>query len=350
MTTTTPPLAAGNRWHHLRRIGLLLLAVVIIALNGIAYMHAWAITHYAPVDTQTTRVREVDGWSAKLRLLLAGPKIRRMENKATPAQFRMSYSTITFPGSQGSMLEAWRIKGKPGRPTVLMFPGYGGSKDTLLRAASEFSTAGCETWLVDFSGIGSSEGNTTTIGWREAEDVAATVFAARDHQPGPVILYGTSMGASAILCANHRGLVQPDAVILECPFDRLTNTIGNRLNLLGVPSFPFARMITFWIGMQNGFNALAHNPVEYARSIRCPVLLMQGENDQFVGQDAAKQIAATLQDRVTFRMLPRCGHAYLVRDGEQQWKAEVRQFLAQKVPAPSKVTASRRPASEEKVF
>lgn len=333
MTTTTPALTARFRWHHLRRIGLLLLAVLILAFNGIAYMHAWAITHYAAVDTRTTRIREINSWTAKMQLLLAGPKIRRMENKSTPEQFRLPYRTITFPGSQGMLLQAWRIPGQPGRPTVLMFPGYGASKDTLLRAASEFSSTGCELWLVDFSGIGNSEGNTTTIGWREAEDVAATVYAARDRQPGPLILYGTSMGASAILCASHRGLVQPDAVILECPFDRLTNTLGNRLNLLGVPAFPLARVITFWIGMQNGFNALAHNPVEYARSVRCPVLLMQGENDQFVGQTAAKAIAATLKDRVTFKILPQCGHAHLVRDGEKLWRAEVRQFLAQKVPA-----------------
>ena len=60
-----------------------------------------------------------------------------------------------------------------------MFPGYGASKDTLLRAALEFHALGCEAWIVDFSGVGDSDGRTTTIGWREAEDVAATVHGTQ---------------------------------------------------------------------------------------------------------------------------------------------------------------------------
>jgi pimeloyl-ACP methyl ester carboxylesterase len=214
-----------------------------------------------------------------------------------------------------------------------MFPGYGGSKDTLLRAAAEFHGAGCETWLVDFSGVGDSEGSSTTIGWREAEDVAAAVRVVRERTSEPLVLYGTSMGATAILCANHRGLIAPDAVILECPFDRLTTTLGNRLHLLGVPEMPLAQGIAFWLGVQHGFDGLAHNPVKYARSIRCPVLLMQGENDQLVGRRAASAMAASFGDRATLRIFPNCGHAFLVRDAESAWRSNVQRFLDEKLPA-----------------
>lgn len=333
-----PPsaLTPSRRWSRLRALSLGLIIFVFVGLNGVAFTHAWAITHYAPADTRSTRLREINTWQDKARLILLGPTIRRMANRTTPAQSQLPYETHTFAGSRGMKLDAWCIPGQPGRPVVLMFPGFGGSKDTLLRAAVEFHTAGCEAWLVDFSGVGDSAGRTTTIGWREAEDVAAAVRVVGERSPGrPVVLYGTSMGASAILCASQRGLIAPDAIILECPFDRLTTTLGNRLTLLGVPAFPLAQGIAFWLGVQHGFNGLAHNPVEYARSIRCPVLLMQGENDQLVGIRAAQAMAASFGDRATLQVFPHCGHAYLVRDAEKAWRSNVRKFLAEKFPPKS---------------
>jgi alpha-beta hydrolase superfamily lysophospholipase len=330
--TTSSISASTRRWKRLRRLVFALLTFVFVVFNGIAFLHAWAITHYAPVETRTTRLREIHTWTDKARLLVLGPTIRRMANTKTPADFQLPYDSLAFPGARGARLAAWRVPGQPGRPTVLMFPGYAGSKDTLLRAAVEFHAAGCETWLIDFSGIGDSEGRTTTLGWREAEDVAATVSAARESVHTPLVLYGTSMGAVAILCASHRGLVAPDGVILECPFDRLSTTLGNRLQLLGVPPIPLAQGVAFWIGAQHGFNALAHNPVEYARSIRCPVLLMQGEKDQLVGQPAARAMAAAFGDKAAFEILPGSGHAYLVRDAASPWRSSVRRFLDEKLP------------------
>jgi pimeloyl-ACP methyl ester carboxylesterase len=76
--------------------------------------------------------------------------------------------------------------------------------------------------------------------------------------------------------------------------------------------------------------------------VRCPVLLMQGENDQLVGQSAARAIAAACGDRATLRILPRCGHAFLVRDAEDTWRSEVRQFLAQKVATEGVATSAMR--------
>jgi uncharacterized protein len=334
---TQPPKPAKRRlWRRLFIVSLTLAATLFLAFNGIAFMQAWSITHYAPTDTRTTRLPEVHTRLGKARLLVVGPTIRRMANTRTPAQYGLPYETISFTGTHGHRLEAWRVSGQPGQPSVLMFPGFGASKDTLLHAAVEFHAIGCETWIVDFGGVGGSEGRTTTIGWREAEDVAAAVHATQNQRGGPLVLYGPSMAASAILCAQHRGLVAPDAIIIECPFDRFVTALGNRLRFVGVPEYPLAPAIAFWVGVQNGFNGLKHNPVEYARSVRCPVLLMQGENDKAVGQRAAKSMAAALGDRATFQLLPNCGHSYLVRDGETKWRSLVRQFLAQKVAGDQK--------------
>ncbi len=302
--------------------------VFLIAVNALAFRQAWTMTHYA-ADGTRTRPSEKLNLGEKMSAVLFGPSMVRMKNVYTPRRYDLDYSTVTFPGYAGLQLESWRIAGEPGHPVVLLFHGYCASKDTLLRAANEFHALGCETWLTDLHGSGGSAGNTTSIGYHEAEDVAATVREAIRAQPAsrPLVLYGTSMGAAAILCAVDRKLVQPDALVLECPFDRLTTTIGNRFSSMGIPAFPAAGLVVFWCSLQEGFNGFAHNPVRYAGSVRCPTLLMQGERDENVGLEHGRAIAAALGDHGAFKVFPGLGHAFLVYDGAAEWRYAVRNFM-----------------------
>src|SRR5262249_1798820 len=97
---------------------------------------------------------------------------------------------------------------------------------------------GYSTFLVDFRGSGGSGGNVTTIGVSEAEDVASAWEYARKLTPGqPVVLFGQSMGAAAVLRALSLRTAEPAAVVLECPFDRLLSTVENRFTSMGLPAF-----------------------------------------------------------------------------------------------------------------
>lgn len=318
------------------RVWCCLVAVVLLVflgLNAMAFMQARALTHYRAEGARTRAGAELS-LAEKARILCFGPTVRRPRNVYTPARFAMPWTTHTFPGAHGLQLEAWRVPGGEGRPVVLLFHGYGASKDSLLRAAKEFHSLGCEAWLVDFHGSGGSAGSETTIGYDEAEDVAAAVHHALSLRggKGPVVLYGTSMGAAAILCAVHRSLVQPDALILECPFDRLVTTVGNRFAQLGLPRFPLAHLLVFWGGVQAGFDGLGHNPIDYARSVRCPTLLLQGERDEYVGLAPGKALAAALGKHGTFKLFPDKGHAFLAYSAADEWRKTVRKFLQHCAP------------------
>ena len=84
--------------------------------------------------------------------------------------------------------------------------------------------------LVDFRGVGGSSGNTTTVGVREAEDVAIAVNYTRSLDlKRPIVLYGVSMGTAAILKAVAQKKVNPDAIVLELPFTRLLDAVRSRL-------------------------------------------------------------------------------------------------------------------------
>src|SRR5689334_22381190 len=125
-----------------------------------------------------------------------------------------------------------------------MFPGYAASKDALLSTATAFRDMGYGLLLVDFRGEGGSTGTNTTLGVREAVDVARATDYAKQEWPGqPVILYGVSMGAAAVLRAVAVESVRPTALILESPFDTMLDAVHNRFNAMGLPASPASEMI-----------------------------------------------------------------------------------------------------------
>jgi hypothetical protein len=305
---------------------LLILAALVV--NAAAYLAARSMTHYVR-NAERPHLHLPMTTLEKTRLFLGTLSLPRPTNHLTPADRNLAYETLRFPGSHGLKLEAWRIPGDEGQPVALLFPGYCASKDSLLPYAREFHRLGYETWLVDFHGTGGSQGHTTTIGWDEADDVVAACREAARLRPGaPQILLGNSLGAAAILRAEHLGTIQPAALVLECPYDRLVTTVGHRFSSYGIPPYPIADLLAFWGGQQLGFDAFAMNPVEYARDVRCPALLLEGDKDSRVGLPNARAIAAALGTHGKFELFEGQGHAFYLNRAPEQWRHSVYGFLA----------------------
>src|SRR5262249_45805933 len=160
-----------------------------------------------------------------------------------------------FPGDDGIEYEGWHIPCAESKGLVVLFHGYAACKCELLSEASALRELGYDTFLVDFRASGGSSGYETTVGYREADDVAAAVdYAQAQFGFSRVVLYGRSAGSAAILRAVSLNRVYPDGMILECPFDRLLSTVQHRFSAMGVPSFPAAQLLVFWGGVQHGYS------------------------------------------------------------------------------------------------
>ena len=276
-------------WQHRKLTACVLLAAALILFNIVAYNHAYAMTHFRDGGTRT-RDPETLSFLEKIQALVLGVNIPRPVNQRTPENLGLPFKTELFQGTDGK-LEAWRIQHPRSKGVVLLVHGYANCKASLLQEAKAFHELGYEAVLLDLRGSGGSDGSETTVGIREADDVAAAALALQEASPHQsLIVYGQSMGSAAILRAIAESKIQPKAVIVECPFDRLLSTVESRFAAMGVPSFPSARLLVFWGGVQHDFNGFAHNPVEYARSVRCPVLLMHGKHDPRVTQEQVQAI------------------------------------------------------------
>ena len=243
-------------------VSLIVLSIGLVALNAIAYQHACAMLWFTDAGERTPRPQDLS-LPRKIAVLLTGIRVPRPENDRTPESISLAFQAIRIPVDDCVELEAWSIPAAHARGTMILFHGYASMKSNLLAEANAFHELGYDVWLVDFRGSGGSTERYTTVGVREADDVAAVVkYVRRSSMIGPLILYGNSMGAAAILRSITKCGVAADGVILISIFDRLLSTARNRFHQMGLPGFPGANLLLFWGGISAGFSGFRHNPVE----------------------------------------------------------------------------------------
>src|SRR5690349_4313211 len=195
-----------SRW---RRWLALILLVVILVVNLIAWMQAWAMTHYAPSGTRTPKPEELS-LVEKVGTILTGVNMPRPHNDHTPSDVDLPYETRTIPTPNGGTLEAWYIPTDSPGGLVLMFTGYAEAKDTLLTQATALHDMGYDALLVDFRGAGGSSGSDTTLGVRESQDIEIAMHYTIAQWPHrPIVLYGVSMGGASILRSVALEGIQP---------------------------------------------------------------------------------------------------------------------------------------------
>lgn len=286
------------------------------------------MTHFIPTGQRTSPPESLT-LPQKLKILFIGVRIPRPINTLTPKNINLSFSTYRFGGKNNDDCEAWFIPAKNPKSLVLAFHSYASSKSSLLDAAKAFHDLGYDVLLTDFRGSGGSHGNDTTIGYREANDVAAACdFATQNWPAEPQILFGQSMGGAAILRAIADLNVQPKSVIIESCYDRMLATVENRFHAMHLPAFPLARLLVFWGGEQFGYSAFALNPADYATRIHCPVLMMQGGRDSRVTNAQAQNLFDHLAGPKRLELFADDGHCMFLLNHPDRWTRIVTQFLA----------------------
>jgi alpha-beta hydrolase superfamily lysophospholipase len=303
-----------------------------VVLNVLAYRHVWAMTHFDP-DRGWRRSPGGLTRLQKVRTLLGGLRLARPVLPGRPEDHGLACETHTFPGRKED-LEAWFLPHPCPIGTALLFHGYHACKAKLIPEALAFHDLGYACFLVDFPGCGDSPGVCTTIGFREAEDVAAAArYVRRTWPEQPLTLFGQSMGAAAVLRALARLGVETEAAVLESPFDRLLSTVKARFAPMGVPAFPSAHLLVFWGCLQLRFNGFAYNPVRYARLVRCPVLVLYGSDDRRVHRHEVQAVYDALPGDKELHIFAGLGHESLAGPRPDEWKARVGAFLQSRVPA-----------------
>jgi uncharacterized protein len=308
----------------MRRYGKYMLRIVIaifLLANTMAFFHARKFTHFDPDVTEKVDPSKVS-FIKKLKIMFTGVSLPRPVNRREPAK---PYKTVILQSNV--RINCWEMIVDDSRGTIVLCHGYGGEKSDMLERAYIFMDMGYNVLLPDFMGAAESEGNQCTIGYKEADNVKTCVDYLQQKREQHIYLMGASMGAAAIMRACDIYKLPVRALILECPFGSMRQTVKNRFEMTGVPAFPLSDLLVLWGGMQNGFNAFKHNPEDYAKQIKIPVLLLAGGKDDRVKTFEILNIYNNLAGKKHLKTYPLAGHESYLNKYQQQWTADVNVFL-----------------------
>ncbi|MBC9933643.1 alpha/beta hydrolase [Chitinophaga qingshengii] len=302
------------------------LLFITLLFNCIAAFHAWKFTHFYENNRQRNKRPEEMNVGEKLKMIFFGVRLSKSITSTHP---NITYDTVQLLTSNGLHLEGWWMPVPNAKGSVILFHGYGGNKGGPLPEAYWFRQLGYNTFLLDFRGHGNSDGSTCTIGYKEAEDVKLAWDYVQARSKQPITLWGVSMGAAAVLKAVPEYHLTPQKIILEAPFATLVDAVRSRMRAVHLPATPLSQMLTFWGGLELGFWGFGHNPQDYARQVKMPVLLFWGQRDPRVTNDETRrvfnQLASPQKQLYVFK--DAAHQSFCMKDGPV-WKQLVKDFMA----------------------
>lgn len=313
---------------YIRWIGWVLL-VQILLINISAAFYAYKLTHVYD-DPALRNARPSKNIFVKTWRLFTGPRQAKSIITEIPA---FPYDTVILKTGKGIVIDTWYSQtDSASKGTIILFHGITANKGMLLNEAYEFRYLGYDVMLVDFRAHGNSTGQTTTIGNRESEEVKlAYDYVVRKGEKN-VFLWGNSMGAVVVAKAIADYELKPSGVMLEMPFGSLQSHLQARARALGFQGFPekpFGFFVTWWMGIEKGFNGFKHTTSSYAKKVNCPVLMQWGGLDTYVLKSETDKIyndiASANKKLVVY---DRAGHESLLQSDPVKWRIETERFLA----------------------
>ncbi|MBK7680181.1 MAG: alpha/beta hydrolase [Chitinophagaceae bacterium] len=307
---------------------LWVLLVQIILINISAAFYAHKLTHVY-TDRALRSARPSKNIFVKTWRLFTGPRQAKSIITETPT---FPFDTVVLKTAKGITIDAWYSKpDSQSRGTVILFHGITANKGMIVNEAHEFRSQGYNVMLVDYRAHGNSEGQTTTIGVRESEEVKLAYAYIAGKGENNIFLWGSSMGAVVVAKAIAEYNLKPAGAMLEMPFASLQSHLQARARALGfqgIPEKPFSFFVTWWMGIERGFNGFRHTTSTYVEKVNCPVLMQWGAMDNYVRKYETEKvynaIAAANKKLVVY---DRAGHESLLQNDPAKWRIEVDRFL-----------------------
>jgi uncharacterized protein len=250
----------------------------------------------------------------------------------TPTDFGFpNWRDVVFQSEDGIQLSGWFIPPPNANGAAVLFVhGIGGNRELSMREAQLLYANGYGMLLFDLRACGTSSGEIASMGYWEALDVeAAFAFLASQPEVNPdqIVVYGSSMGGATAIRALPQ-IPTARGLIVESSYASMLDLMGDGVRRqTGLPSFPFAQLITWLTGRESGANLFEMNPETDIAQIHVPVLIMHGTIDGTIPVAHGERLYAAANEPKELWLVEGAGHGGLIYTDPQGFAAHVLPFL-----------------------
>lgn len=329
------------------RLVLLRWVAVVVAASLLAVVYLTAALSSAHILFVLSSIAAFGIGGLGIAYLAARPVLhpKRTLPQSTPADLDITnWEEVQFCSVDGLRLSGWFIPPDPGKDgaTLIFVHGLGGNRAELLTEAVTLAYYGYGALLFDLRNHGTSQGQITTLGFSEVEDVCGAVqfLGSRPEvNPQRIGVVGHSMGAVAAIRAAAR-IPQIRVVVAESAYTSLRDNIAQGLVAkTGLPPFLFAP-IMIWLGERaTGVKVDQVSPIRDVPKISPrAVLFLHGKRDQIVDSENSRRLYAAANEPKSLSVLDHSGHSGLLRSDTVAYNGHVVSFLERYLRCDSKTS------------
>jgi fermentation-respiration switch protein FrsA (DUF1100 family) len=282
--------------------------------------------------------------------LVTSPIDTRRPIVETPANVGMDYHDVTVTSADGIDLAGWWTPSENGAALILQH-GYKVNRSIdLLGIAALLAEHGYGVLLSSIRAHDVNGGELITFGREEMQDLAAWIdFAQRADgvDPERIGIFGNSLGGSLVIQAAAQSPAIK-AVVAHSAFASMRSTIETSIRYFaGLPPFPFAPMIIFWVGRDRGMYLDDFDFTQWVDDVSPrPILFLQGGADVVVTPESGRLLYDAAREPKELWFDPDLEHVAFFDERPEEFERRVVGFYDRHLPAPVPVSESTDGAPE----
>lgn len=261
-----------KRKHILTPLLVLLALLAVTTVGGSYYMLDYAL---APHPERQDTAARFD------RLYESYPETRPwMDSLRRVHAFTDTF--VTMP--TGERHHAYIIRQQAAsQRTAVVVHGWRDQGIGMLAIARLYERMGYHVVVPDLHASGLSDGETIGMGWKDRLDVMHWLSLLRTDT---MVVHGISMGAATTM--NVAGMEMPEGIrsmkfVADCGYTSVWDEFSYELKQeFGLPDFPLLYAASLLCKLHYGWSFGEAAPVSQVARCRYPMLLIHGDNDDFV--------------------------------------------------------------------
>ena len=196
---------------------------------------------------------------------------------------------------------------------ALLAHGYGANHKCHIDTVKDFYDLGFNVLVIDERAYGESEGNYTSLGWKERKDLKDwTWYIAKRFPKSKIVTWGISMGAATVLLACGEDM--PDnfkLCIADCPFNSFYELLYYLCgHTMGLPSIlsKFVLSATSFIAKIRHKTNIRFSVQDTLKKSKVPILFFHGDSDTFIPLEYAKKMYDSYKNDHELVVVKYAGH------------------------------------------
>lgn len=230
----------------------------------------------------------------------------------SPARYGLEYSSVVFPSRDGLLLDGWLLGNRTDEPVVILVHGFGANRaepaDRVFDITKRLLSEDFNVFMFDLRAQGESQGDRVSGGLYERNDLLGAIDYLRSRgYTAKIGVMGFSMGAATSLLT---AAISPDisAVVADSSFTNVVSVIHAQFDNWGVPEWllPGVELFSRFL---YGLDMNAVSPLDALQTIKVPVFIIHGGNDNLIPTEQAFELKEVCQNPESeLWVIPQAGH------------------------------------------